>query len=88
MSASNPRHASNWNLLFALLGFFAYYNFINLSQAWVGSGRVGLGAVLVLGHGGAFVLALGLLWWRENGMRRVAVVRRRRRRKVPVAHPA
>ena len=39
MSASNPRHASNWNLLFALLGFFAYYNFINLSQAWVGSGR-------------------------------------------------
>ena len=38
MSASNPRHASNWNLLFALLGFFAYYNLINLSQAWVGSG--------------------------------------------------
>ena len=43
MSASNPRHASNWNLLFALLGFFAYYNLINLSQAWVASGRVGMG---------------------------------------------
>jgi lipopolysaccharide export system permease protein len=88
ISASNPRHASNWNLLFALLGFFAYYNFINLSQAWVGSGRVGLGAVLAFGHGGAFVLALALLWWRENGMRRVAAVRRGRRRKMAAAQPA
>jgi len=86
ISASNPRHASNWNLLFALLGFFVYYNFINLSQAWVGSGKVGLGEVLVVGHGGAFVLALALLWWRENGMRRVAVARRRRRRAT--AQPA
>ena len=88
MSASNPRHASNWNLLFALLGFFAYYNLINLSQAWVGAGRVGLGLALAVGHGGAFVLAIGLLWWRGNGMRRVAVVRRRRRRRIATPHPA
>ncbi len=85
MSASNPRHASNWNLLFALLGFFAYYNFINLSQAWVTTGRVGLGTVLVAGHGGAFVFALALLWWRENAMRRVPGFRRRRRRPVAAA---
>ncbi|HEY2189439.1 MAG TPA: LPS export ABC transporter permease LptF [Caldimonas sp.] len=88
MSASNPRHASNWNLLFALFGFFAYYNFINLSQAWVSNARVGLGEVLLFGHGGAFVLGLVLLWWRENGMRRVAVMRRRRRRKLAPAQPA
>jgi lipopolysaccharide export system permease protein len=88
MSASNPRHASNWNLLFALLGFFAYYNLINLSQSWVGSGRLGVGVALVAGHGSAFVLALALLWWRENGMRRVAVTRRRRRRAHAVANPA
>jgi lipopolysaccharide export system permease protein len=87
MSASNPRHASNWNLLFALLSFFVYYNFINLSTAWVRSGRIGLGEVLFLGHGGAFVLALALLWWRENGMR-PPVVRRRRRRKAAAARPA
>jgi lipopolysaccharide export system permease protein len=86
MSASNPRHASNWNLLFALLGFFAYYNFINLSQAWVTAGRIGLGTALVTIHGGAFVLGLVLLWWRENGMRRVpAAVRRRRRRRAIAA---
>jgi lipopolysaccharide export system permease protein len=85
MSASNPRHASNWNLLFALLGFFAYYNFINLSQAWVTAGRIGLGMALITIHGGAFVLGLVLLWWRENGMRRVPAVRRRRRRRAIAA---
>jgi len=81
MSASNPRHASNWNLLFALLGFFAYYNLINLSQAWVGTGRIGLGTALVATHGGAFALAIAVLWWRENGMRSSPIERRRRRRR-------
>lgn len=85
ISASNPRHASNWNLLFALLAFFAYYNFINLSQSWVGSGRVGLGAALVVGHGGALVIAIALLWWRENGIGGVGVPRRRRRSRPAAA---
>jgi lipopolysaccharide export system permease protein len=90
MSASNPRHASNWNLLFALLGFFVYYNLITLSQAWIGSGRISLGATLVIAHGGAFLLALAVLWWRENGMGRAVVARRRRRRRrrVAAAHSA
>ena len=85
MSASNPRHASNWNLLFALLGFFAYYNLINLTQAWVASGRVGMGTALLGAHGGAFVLGLMLLWWREHGTSRVVVPRRRARRRVVAA---
>jgi lipopolysaccharide export system permease protein len=76
MSASNPRHASNWNLLFALLGFFAYYNFINLSQAWVASGGMSFGGALLLVHGGAFAIATTLLWWREHGTNR-GVPRRR-----------
>ncbi len=80
MSASNPRHASNWNLLFALLAFFVYYNLINLSQSWVGSGRLGVGAALAALHGTAFAIAVAMIWWRENGMRRVAVTRRRGRR--------
>ena len=90
MSASNPRHASNWNLLFALLGFFVYYNFITLSQAWIAAGRVSLGAALVVAHGGVLLLSLAVLWWRENGMGRAAVVRRRRRRRrrAAAAHPA
>ncbi|MDP9045181.1 MAG: LPS export ABC transporter permease LptF [Pseudomonadota bacterium] len=70
LSASNPRRASNWNLLFALMAFVVYYNVINLSQAWVGSGRLSMGSALVLAHGGAFGIAMALLWWRENGNRR------------------
>lgn len=70
LSASNPRRASNWNLLIALLTFVVYYNVINLSQAWVSAGKLGMGAALGLFHGGAFVLALLLLWWREQGNRR------------------
>ena len=31
--------ARNWNLLFALLAFFVYYNLLNLAQTWVSSGR-------------------------------------------------
>jgi lipopolysaccharide export system permease protein len=70
LSATNPRRASNWNLLLALLAFVVYYNVINLTQAWVAGGKVGMGAGLAWAHGGAFVLALSLLWWRESTNRR------------------
>jgi lipopolysaccharide export system permease protein len=66
LSASNPRRASNWNLLFALLAFVVYYNLINLSQAWVGAGRVGMGAALAGLHGMAFAAAVALIWWRDH----------------------
>lgn len=75
LSAANPRRASNWNLLFALLTFVVYYNVINLSQAWVAGGRMSMGAALLLFHGGAFLLALLLLWWREQGNRRFSLRR-------------
>ena len=70
LSATNPRRAGNWNLLFALLAFVVYFNLINLSQAWVASGRAGLGTMLAAEHGGALLLALGLLWWRDHGASR------------------
>jgi lipopolysaccharide export system permease protein len=82
LAATNPRRASNWNLLFALMAFVIYYNLINLSQAWVGSGRAGIGTALAALHGGAFVLALALLWWREH-----AAVRRGLRRPPRCAPP-
>lgn len=66
LAATNPRRASNWNLLFALLAFISYYNLINLSQAWVGGGRLSMGSALLLLHGGAFLCALALLWWRDH----------------------
>ncbi|NUZ08276.1 LPS export ABC transporter permease LptF [Piscinibacter koreensis] len=66
MSAANPRHASNWNLLFALLTFFVYYNLINLTTAWIASGKASLGVTLAAAHGSAFVIALLVLGWREH----------------------
>ncbi|HSI60043.1 MAG TPA: LPS export ABC transporter permease LptF [Ideonella sp.] len=65
-AATNPRRATNWNLLFALLAFVVYYNLVNLSQAWVTAGRVGMGSALLLLHGGALALAIALIWWREH----------------------
>jgi lipopolysaccharide export system permease protein len=67
LSATNPRRASSWNLLFALLAFIVYFNLINLSQAWVANGRFGMGAALAAIHGGMFAFAVALLWWRDNG---------------------
>jgi lipopolysaccharide export system permease protein len=66
LSAANPRRASNWGLLFAALAFVIYYNLLNLSQAWVASGRVNIVVALVVLHGLAFLLGLGLIWWREH----------------------
>lgn len=71
LSATNPRRASNWNLLFALLSFVVYYNLINLTQSWVASSKTGMGAALLAAHGGAFVIALAMLWWREHGNSRI-----------------
>lgn len=68
LSHANPRRASNWNLLFALLAFIIYYNAINLTQAWVASGKLGLGSALALVHGGALLIALALFWWRDHGI--------------------
>ena len=76
LAATNPRRASNWNLLLALLAFFLYYNLVNLSQIWVAGGRLSMAGALVGLHGGAFGLALALLWWRDHA----AVVSWRRRR--------
>lgn len=69
LSASNPRRASNWNLLFALLAFIIYFNLINLSQSWVGNGRASLPRALVSLHGSALCLALAVIWLRDNANR-------------------
>jgi len=66
LAATNPRRPGSWNLVLGLLAFVVYFNLINLSQAWVATGKAGMGAMLLEIHGGAFVLALAGLWWREH----------------------
>jgi lipopolysaccharide export system permease protein len=77
LAATNPRRPSNWNLLFALLTWTVYFNLVNLTQTWVGNGRADFGLALTALHGGAFVLALALIWWRDHA----AVLRLRPRRR-------
>ena len=88
LAATNPRRAGNWNLLFALLAFVVYFNLVNLSQAWVASGKAGLGAVLVVEHGGMLALALALLWWRDHAASRRRWLHDAVRRRPPAASGA
>ena len=62
----NPRRPNNWNLVFALLAFVVYFNLVSLSRLWVANGKLGAATALVLLHGGVFLLALALLWWRDH----------------------
>ena len=77
LAATNPRRPGSWNLVVALLAFAVYFNLVNLSQAWVASGRTSLGGTLLVLHGGAFALAVASLWWRDHAQS-IGVPRRRR----------
>lgn len=77
LSAANPRRASNWNLVFALLAFVVYYNLITLSQAWVAGARLGMGTALFGLHGVVFAFAMALLWWRDHAAVTPLLARRR-----------
>ena len=66
LAATQPRRATIWNLLLALLGFIVYFNLINLSQAWIASGRYTMGGTMLVLHGGTLALALALIWWRDH----------------------
>ena len=80
LSASNPRRASNWSLVFAMLAFLIYYNLLNLTQAWVSNGRASAALALVGLHGAALVTGVSLLWWRDhaNAVHPLAWLRPRR----------
>ena len=66
LSAAQPRRASNWNLLLALLTFMTYFNAVNLSQAWIAAGRFQALPLMLTLHGGAFGLGWVLIWWRNQ----------------------
>ncbi len=70
LCSGGPRQGAGSTLVLALLSFMVYLNMVNLSQAWVGRGRIGLGAGLLAVHGTALLLAVGLIWWRDSGSAR------------------
>ena len=66
VASATPRAAGSTSLVFALFAFVVYYNLMTFGQSWVGSGRMGLGAFMLLLHGGTLALGLLLLVARHN----------------------
>jgi lipopolysaccharide export system permease protein len=58
ITSANPRIGKSHHLLLAMFTFLVYYNFINISQGWVGSGRATLFEIILVLHGGIFILAV------------------------------
>jgi lipopolysaccharide export system permease protein len=64
LSYVNPRAGRSLNVVFAILIYFAYSNFVGLSQGWVGRSHLSASASLVLVHG-TMLAALVLAFWRR-----------------------
>ena len=61
LSSVNPRAGRSGNLVFALFAFILYYNLLNLGQGWVLTGKLSLGALMLVMHGGVLGASLLLL---------------------------
>jgi lipopolysaccharide export system permease protein len=68
VSRVNPRAGRSANMLLALLAFVVYFNLLNLGQSWIAQGKVSFAALLLLLHGGIFVLTLLWLHSRSDGL--------------------
>ena len=60
ISGGNPRVGRSANLVFAMFAFILYYNLLGLGQSWISSGRYGVAPLMLVLHGGTFLMAL--LW--------------------------
>ena len=66
VTSANPRVGRGGNFALALFIFVIYYNFINLGQSWIGSGKAQLWPFMLALHGGAWALAVLWLTVRHN----------------------
>jgi lipopolysaccharide export system permease protein len=81
----SPRSGRGGNLVLALLTFVVYYNLISLGQTWIAGGRIGMGAYLLILHGGAFALAVGWIASRHQNWSLAALWRPRSRNAAAVS---
>jgi lipopolysaccharide export system permease protein len=81
LASGNPRSGRSGNLIFVLLSFVVYNNLISLGQGWVVAGLIGFGNLLLLLHGGVFLLGLG--WLAKRHSNRVFRLAPRLRRPPP-----
>ena len=53
----------------ALLAFAVYYNMVNVTKSWVASGKVDVWVAMAGLHIPVMLLAIGLLWMRQENLR-------------------
>ena len=75
LSQFNPRSGRSFNILFAILVYATYNNFVGLSESLVSQGRLNPLLSLVLLHGGALAVFYGLFVWRMAPLRRKGAAR-------------
>ena len=80
-----PRSGRGGNLVLALLTFVVYYNLISLGQTWIAGGGIGMGAYLLILHGGAFALAVGWIASRHQNWSLAALWRPRSRNAAAIS---
>lgn len=66
ITSVNPRAGQSTSLAIALLAFVVYYNLMVVGQSWVASGKLPMIALVLLLHGGVFVLALAAMTIRHH----------------------
>ena len=78
LASVNPRGGRSGNMVFVVLTFLVYNNLVNLGQSWIFGGSIGFGTLLLLLHGGVFLLGIAWLVKRDNNWTLRAVLRLRR----------
>jgi lipopolysaccharide export system permease protein len=67
MSYANPRAGRSLNVVFTVLIYAAYNNFIGLSQGWVERAKLGRWKAVLLIHGVMLLIMLAMFWRRFRG---------------------
>lgn len=84
LASVNPRAGRSSNLIFVLLTFVVYSNFLSMGKSWVSSGLVGLGTLLLLMHGSVLMASLAWLAKRNQNWTLRDLLPRRRPAPTPV----
>jgi lipopolysaccharide export system permease protein len=84
----NPRAGRGASFAFALLAFMFYYNLINLSQSWIASGQFRFTALILMMHGGIFIVSALWLAKRHNNWSFIAALKHRKIAKLSTTKAA
>ena len=76
LSFVNPRSGTSWNLIFAVLVFFLYYNLLGIFQAWTAQEKIPAWIGLTPVHIAMFGVLLALFWRQLFGFRWLAMSRK------------